>query len=173
PEARPGEPREVPARGVPGCTEAGDEERRRSARLPHRLRVRRRVVRDRRRGSDPDEDAEPEEQPHRELLRTLDRKVEADQEREARDVRDEAPSVGQIAPEVGAEREQARGDRDESHRLAEERAGLVAYENGLGLCLVRAHAVGTPAGSGIFTAEGLRMYRKPLITAIRAPRTSR
>lgn len=83
-----GDPREVAARGVTGRTETRDEERGRRARLPHRLRVRGRVVRDRRRGSHSDQDAEPEEHADRELLRTRDREVEADQEPEAREERD-------------------------------------------------------------------------------------
>ena len=55
-----------------------------------------------------------------------DRDVEADQDAEAGDEREQAPAVGQIPAEVGAECEQGRGDGDEPHRLAEEGARLVA-----------------------------------------------
>src|SRR5262249_42315419 len=45
----------------------------------------------------------------------------------------------QVAPEVGIEREQARGDRDEAHRVGEERAGLIAFGDWRKRCLVGAH----------------------------------
>ena len=119
-------PERSPARCVAGRAEAGDEQRGRAAGLPHRLRVRRGVVRDRRRRCQPHEGAEAEEEADRELLGARGDDVEAEQEAEAREVQNEAPAVGQVAPEVGAEREEARRDRDEPHRLAEERARLFA-----------------------------------------------
>ena len=97
--------------------------------------VRRGVVGDRRRASDPDQDAEAEEQPDYELLGASCTDVEADQDVEARDVRADAPAVGQIAPDVHTEREQARRDRHEPHRLAEERARLITGDSRLKRCV--------------------------------------
>src|SRR5262245_2161272 len=182
PEADAGDPREVAARRVTGRAEAGDEERGRAARLPHRLRVRRGVVRDRGGGPDPHQDAESEQHPDRELLRPGDGEVEAEQEAEARDVRDEAPAVGQVAPEVCAKGEEARRDRDEPHRLREQRARLISGENGSSDGLVRAHSTTTRNGfpfSTTYVASSAALPVPTFLTAwtvsagtIRAPPAS-
>src|SRR6266550_447955 len=96
----------------------------------------------------PDWDAEAEEQANRELLGAPGGEVEADQEPEARDERREAPPVGQVPTKVGTECEQPRGDRHEAHRLAEERARLVARDRRLKSCVDGAHLT-LPCCSGL------------------------
>src|SRR5262249_85206 len=139
PEAHTGKPREVAARGIAGAAEAGDEQRGRAARLPDRLRVRRRVVGDCRRGADSHEDAKAEEEADRELLGALGREVEPDQKREPRHVPDEPAAVRKATPEVATGPERAGRNRNEPHRLPEESARLVSCDCRLNGCIEGAH----------------------------------
>src|SRR4029450_13262506 len=84
-------------------------------------------------------DAEAEEQADCQLLRPSHGEVDPDQEAEARDEQDEAPAVRQIAAEGRTKGEEAAGDGHEAHRLAEERAGLVARDCGLNSRVDGAH----------------------------------
>ena len=125
-EENPRERGEVSPRRVARCSEAGDEERRCTARLPDHLRIGRGVVGNGGRGREPDEDAEGEEEADRELLGLPHRDVHAEQAAERHEEQHEPPAVGQIAAEVRTGREQAGRDGDEAHRLAEEDPRVVA-----------------------------------------------
>ena len=105
--------------GVAGGPEPGDEQGRGAARLPERLRVHARVVRERRGEGQPDQKAERGEQPDRQLPGPAHREVHADKTGERRDERHDADAPGQVAAEVGAEREEASRDRHVAHGLRE------------------------------------------------------
>ncbi len=68
--------------------------------------------------------------------------VEAEDARERADEGDDAPPARDVAAEVGAESGDGARQRDEAHRLAEDRAGAIAVDGDrrLGDLLEAAHA---------------------------------
>ena len=101
PEQRPdehaGESREVAARRISGGPETGDEEGSRPAGLPHRLRIRRRVVGEGRRDRQSGDRTEAEQQRDRRLLGPLHRDVHADEQQQGADEEQPPPPVGEVA----------------------------------------------------------------------------
>src|ERR1039458_10020253 len=63
--------------------------------------------------------------PDRRTAGPPDREVHADQAREGDDEPHDGPAFGQRAAQVGAEREETGGDRDVTHRLAEQGVAAV------------------------------------------------
>ena len=86
------------------------------------------VVGEHGRRGDPEERAEAEEKPDRELFGTTDRDIEAEDAADRADERDDAPPTGEIASEVGAEGGDATREGDEAHGLAEDGPGTVAAD---------------------------------------------
>src|SRR5262249_46356300 len=138
---------EVTARRVPGRAEPRDEERRRSAGLPHGLRIGLGVIGDRRGDREPDDDAEAEQEEDRELLRRANGELDAEEAGDRGDEPDPPPAVRHVAPEVCAEREQRRRDCDQAHRLAEQGTSLVASWGALESRVLEAHPRELSAGA--------------------------
>ena len=60
------------------------------------------------------------------VARPVNRELHADQTGEGGDEREDADGADEVAAQVGAEREEAGGRRDISHRLREQGVGAVA-----------------------------------------------
>src|SRR5262249_40852508 len=106
-----------------------------------------RVVADRGRGGEADQEAESEQETDGSPLRPLRREVHGQKAPEGREEKEPAPLVGDVAADVRAEGEQPGGDRDEAHRLADQGPFLVTCQRRLENCGARFHHASCQASS--------------------------